>query len=75
MRELLRKVINGEVNEVSLPFTPIKEIEKELRELGVDVKDVECDTNGWQIDFWYVYENQYQLSGSLHYGKLKFSKV
>lgn len=46
MRELLRKVINGEVNEVSLPFTPIKEIEKELRELGVDVKDVECDTNG-----------------------------
>jgi hypothetical protein len=68
MKELLEKVINGESLYVDLPFTPIKEIEKVL-------KNVDADTNGWQIDFWYVYENQYQLSGSLHYGELKFSKV
>lgn len=67
MKELLEKVINGESLYVDLPFTPIKEIEKVLKELGVNTKNVDADTNGWQIDFWYVYENQYQLSGSLHY--------
>lgn len=75
MKELLEKVINGESLYVDLPFTPIKEIEKVLKELGVITKNVDADTNGWEIDFWYVYENQYQLSGSLHYGELKFSKV
>lgn len=74
MKELLEKVINGEVKSVNLPFTPIKEIEKVLDELGVDTADCESDTNGWQVDFWYMY-GKYELSGSLHYGEFKFSKI
>jgi len=36
MRELIKSVINGDVKQVSLPFTPIQEIEKILVELGID---------------------------------------
>ncbi len=74
MKELLEKVINGEVEMVKLPFTPIKEIEQVLNELGVDTDSCDADTNGWEIDFWYTYENKYELAGSLHYGNLEFSK-
>jgi len=41
MKELLEKVINGESLYVDLPFTPIKEIEKVLKELGVNTKNVD----------------------------------
>jgi hypothetical protein len=72
MKELLKKVINGEVESVNLPFTPIKEIERVLTELGINTSACEADTNGWEVDFWYTYERKYELSGSLHYGKFEF---
>lgn len=75
MKQLLEKVINGEVETVEIPFTPIKEIEQVLNELGVDTDNCDSDTNGWEIDFWYTYEDKYELSGSLHYGEFKFSMI
>lgn len=80
MQELLtlstkiKSVIDGEVEKVSLPFTPIEEIEEVLIKLGIDTDDAGYDSNGWQVDFWYTY-GDYQLSGSLHYGGFVFSKV
>lgn len=75
MKELLNSVIIGIKNDVNIPFTPIKEIEIILKELGVDTEVVDSDTNGWEVDFWYTYENKYELSGSLHYGNFKFRKL
>ena len=75
MKDLLKQVINNEVNSVKIPFTPIKKIEILLNELGVNTNKIDLDTNGWEIDFCYKYENKYQLSGSLHYGDFVFSKL
>lgn len=75
MKELLEKVINEEETLISIPFTPIQQIENILESLGVNIRDCEADTNGWQVDFWYTYENKYMLSGSLHYGDFKFRKI
>lgn len=74
IKDLLLKVVNGEVDMVDLPFTPIKQIEKILNEIGIDTDNPESDTNGWEIDFWYTYEGKYELSGSLHYGDMSFRK-
>lgn len=74
MKELLKQVINGDLQEVDIPFMPIVKIEVDLRELGINVKDCEVDTNGRDIDFWYTYENKYVLSGTLYYGDLTFKR-
>lgn len=74
MKELLLSVINNEKEMVDLPFTPIKEIEKVLKELGVNIDNVEGESVGWEVDFWYTYEGKYELSGSLRYGDMSFRK-
>jgi hypothetical protein len=75
MKELLQQVIDGKKKEVHLPFTPIAEIEEALTELGIDTNDVDPNTNGWEIDFWYTYQDRYTLSGSLYMGNMKFEKI
>ncbi len=73
-------VLSGSEEDISIPMTPIRDVEKELKDIGF--KDLEMDgeeTNGWQIDFWYKFVHpkygKYQLSGSLHYGDFKFGKL
>jgi hypothetical protein len=74
--ELIKSVIDGVNEKVSLPFKPLKEYEDLIESLGY----VQCDwnTNGWQIDFWQYFgkeENErglFCLEGSLYYGKFKF---
>lgn len=75
VKDLLNKVINGEVEEINIPFTPIAEIEEILEDLKISTIDVDVDTNGWEVDFWNIYENKYQLSGSLYYGRFVFKKL
>lgn len=72
MKELLKQVINGELQEVDISFMPIVKIEADLKELGINVNDLEA--NGRDIDFWYTYENKYVLSGTLYYGDLTFKR-
>ena len=80
MKELLKKVIDGEVESIDITMTPICEIE-DLLKSNFGAEDLELmgdETNGWQVDFWYYFElpeGRFMLSGSLHYGNFKFSKV
>lgn len=79
LKELLQQAVNtGE--DVKLPFTPIREVEKELKELGFEELEMDGDeTNGWQIDFFYKFKHPekgtFMLSGSLHYGGMLFGKA
>ena len=78
MKDLLKKVTDGDLQSVDIPFTPISSIETHLEELDLDTENTNCDTNGWQLDFWYYYVHKitrikYVLSGSFHYGEFKFS--
>ncbi len=80
LKELLLKVINGEQEKVPLPFTPIGDILDILEEEGFEQLELDGDeTNGWQIDFWYKIQHLekglFQLSGSLYYGDMEFSKI
>lgn len=74
LKQLLEKVINGEEKSVNLPFTPINDLEKILKE-EFKITLGEWDTNGWCINFWWYTENEeYYISGSLYYGNMIFSK-
>ena len=75
MKELLKKVINGEINNAQIQMSPISHIEDLLEELGINTNDNELESNGWQVDFWIKYEEKYQLSGSLYYGGFTFTKL
>ena len=77
MKELLKSVLDGKVESVSIPYAPPSEIEKILKELGIDTKQHDININGWDVDFWiyYKYKNErYIFSGSWFYGKYNFSK-
>ncbi|HEX8586107.1 MAG TPA: hypothetical protein VF680_17075 [Allosphingosinicella sp.] len=66
---------------IELPFIGVEPLGEELEKgYGFQIPERTGDeTNGWQVDFWYKfnhpYKGQYQLSGSLAYGRFKFSKI
>ena len=75
---LIKRVIDGDIDEVALPMTPIRDIDAILQKEGFDVNNADRDTNGWQVDFWNTYTHKelgkFMLSGSWYGGQYRFSK-
>lgn len=76
MKELILKVINGELESVEVPFQKLDIYVDILKSLGFEIYDF--DTNGYQVDFWLNFiknNNVYCLEGSLFYSDtFTFSK-
>jgi hypothetical protein len=72
--------LDSDMKSISLPYMiPISEFEKILLSFGFDKLELSGDeTNGWQIDFWYIFKHPnlgtYILTGSLFYGDYCFAK-
>jgi hypothetical protein len=64
--------------EVVIDMEPIDGIEKILQSRGFDMEELDDNTNGWDVDFWYDFVDEFntkiQLSGSLWYGGFKLTK-
>lgn len=73
----LKKVVNGDVDEVDLSMkcSPNEAAEFIENILKLDPQG-EIETNGWQYDFWLHYKNpegkKFCLSGGGWYGELFF---
>ena len=70
---LINSVLQGQVDEVVLPYCGLKLIEECLKEL-VEVEDIWIDTNGWEITFWWEITKGYYIEGEVYEGTLKFKK-
>jgi len=83
--ELIGKIFlflkNKDTNSLSVPMMPLDDIEKIMGLFGYTTEEP-CDTNGWQVDFWYTFGGGEEdlslpvivLSGSLHYGQFTLKK-
>lgn len=75
----IKQFLDSDEETICIDMFPIDKIEDVLKKLGFPKDSLDYDTNGWQIDFWYTYYNSnneaIRLSGSLHYGDFKLTKV
>jgi hypothetical protein len=76
MKELLLKVINGELKSIEIPFQKLQFYIDILSSLGL--KQIDFDQNGWQLDFSMYFQfdkdsdfdkndNLYCITGSFRY--------
>ncbi len=77
MKTEINKVLSGEVDSVQLFGVRPAQVEKHLESKGIDTEH-EMDTNGWQWDFWFTYndgDESYELAGDGYYNQsLTFKK-
>jgi len=75
MREGISKVILGELAEYSNKYLAPNDFEAFLSEKGVNVIDVEHDSNGWEMDNWHTYKirgKKFTIFGRGWYGGTSF---
>ena len=75
MKELVQKVIIGELSSVKLPYLEMNKIIETLEEIGLNINIEDMDTNGWDVDFWikcYFDSKIFMFSGSWWYGDYTF---
>lgn len=74
----IREFIISQEGEMKIPMTPISKIEEIFESQGYEMEDLDDNTNGWEIDFWYYFKHpekaRYCLSGSLWSGGFKIYK-
>ena len=78
IKELINNFINGKIDEIFVPVIPIYQYNEILEEL--EFIFTEFDTNGWQLDFWYSYNNEnfnfnLELLGSFYFGDYRLTKI
>lgn len=78
LEDEIRAFLTSEVESYSLSMCPVGDIDNELtKTFGYEREDLDGDSNGWQVDFWYYYykyNKRICLSGSLWYGNFKLTK-
>lgn len=75
IKERIAEFATNDATQLTIPMTPISEVEEALEPLGFEREDIK--TNGWQVDFWvnFVGENYtIQLEGSLYSGGYSLTK-
>lgn len=74
--QIQEKLLNGE--DVDIPMMPVNAIKSLLVEIGFIMEDLDDNTNGWSVGFFYYFNHstlgRYLLSGSLWYGNFQISK-
>lgn len=77
LKQQIEVLIAKAIRKIELPMTPIRDVEKALEKFGYEMEDLDGNTNGWEVDFWYWFKAENKprlcLSGSLHYGKFTLS--
>lgn len=75
LREFI--ILQGETLELS-EMIPISDIQDLFELEGYQLEELNDNTNGWSIDFWYYFKHsekaRYCVSGSLWYGDFKIYK-
>ena len=72
-KEQIKSLLNDEdVTKVELMYVRPGFVEDTLKQLGFPVSDIDFDSNGWQWDYWIIYESKnadfkLQISGDSYY--------
>lgn len=78
MKDKIEKFIASDKDTLKLPLKPLEVYKTLFEQLGF--REIEsCETNGWQVDFWWKWTNDadekdYTLTGSLYYGDYQLTK-
>lgn len=74
----IREFIISQEEKMKISMIPISEIQDIFESQGYELEDLDDNTNGWSIDFWYYFKHpekaRYCVSGSLWYGDFKIYK-
>lgn len=74
-----REFVDSSVVSMKVDMLPIDYYEDLFKESGYEIEDLEDNTNGWSVGFWYYFTREgkpkIMLSGSLWYGGFKITKV
>ena len=77
MREIIENFISSDIESIPLQTFPLDTYMQILEDNGYEREDLEDNTNGFSIDFWYYFKKDSSrlcLAGSLWYGDYSLSK-